>query len=134
LDQDDPKACQRVTGRAWAEEKIHRAISVRPDIPPVPRGHDPKRHETREGRAMPCRAGTAQVPPLSLTMSCFGRSLKESSCSGSNWTASSRGGLRMEPTRPLRLTGLSSLAGLHSLARSISERLQYPKHCCTTGL
>jgi hypothetical protein len=76
---------------------------------------------------MPCRAGTAQVPPLSLTMSCFGRSLKESSCSGSNRTASYGGGLRMEPTRPLRLTGLSSLAGLHSLARSISGRLQYPQ-------
>jgi hypothetical protein len=51
LDRHDPKACQRVTGRAWDEEKIHRAISARPDVPPVPRGHDPKRHEAREGRA-----------------------------------------------------------------------------------
>jgi hypothetical protein len=48
LGRHDPKACQRATGRAWAEEKIHRAISARPDVPPVPRGHDPKQHEARE--------------------------------------------------------------------------------------
>jgi hypothetical protein len=48
--------------RAWAEEKIYRAMSVQPDVPPVPREHDPKRHEAQEGRAGP--ACLAQVPPL----------------------------------------------------------------------
>jgi hypothetical protein len=53
LGRHDPKAYQRATGRAWAEEKIHRAILAWHDVPPVPRGYDPKRHEAREGRAVP---------------------------------------------------------------------------------
>jgi hypothetical protein len=57
LGRHDPKACQRATDLAWAEEKIHRAISARPDMPLVPRGHDLKRHEAREGRAVPARSG-----------------------------------------------------------------------------
>jgi hypothetical protein len=64
LGRHDPKACQRDTGRAWAEEKIHRAISARPDVPPVLRGHDPKRHEAREGRAV--RRGWLVRPLLAL--------------------------------------------------------------------
>jgi len=53
LGRHDSKACRRATGRAWTDEKIHHAMSVRPDVPPVPRGHDPKRHEAWEGRARP---------------------------------------------------------------------------------
>jgi hypothetical protein len=42
-------------GPCLAEEKIHRAISARPDVPPVSREHDPKRHEAREDRASNAR-------------------------------------------------------------------------------
>ena len=48
MGRHDLKACRRATGRAWAEEKIYRAISARPDVPPVPRRDDPKWHEARE--------------------------------------------------------------------------------------
>ena len=48
-------ACRRATGRVWANEKIHRAMSAWPDVPPVPRRHEPKQHEVRAGRAVPAR-------------------------------------------------------------------------------
>ena len=57
MGRHDPKACRRATGRVWAKEKIYRAISARHDAPPVPRGHAPKLHEAREGRAVPARPG-----------------------------------------------------------------------------
>jgi hypothetical protein len=80
LGRHDPKACQRATGRAWAEEKIHRAISARPDVPPVPRGHDPKRYEAREGQAVPAQHGpnpTSNGNCASLTLMSLHRMEKE---------------------------------------------------------
>jgi hypothetical protein len=55
--EHDPKVCRRATDHAWTEEKIYRAISVWSDVPSVPRRHDLKRHEAREGRVMPARPG-----------------------------------------------------------------------------
>jgi hypothetical protein len=40
-------------GHAWAKEKIYCAISARHDVSDVLKGHNPKRHEVREGRAVP---------------------------------------------------------------------------------
>jgi len=55
LRRHDLKVCRRTTGRAWAEEKIYRAVSARPDVPREPSGHNQKRHEARDGRAGPAR-------------------------------------------------------------------------------